>query len=38
MRIAAYVRVSEHHQVQTQTIEQQLECLQAHTQNQGWSW
>src|SRR5947209_4512504 len=38
MRIAVYVRVSGHRQVQTQTIEQQLERLQAHSQQQGWSW
>ena len=38
MRIAAYVRVSGHRQVQTQTIEQQLERLQSHSQQQGWPW
>ena len=38
MRIAAYVRVSGHRQVQTQTIEQQLERLQRHCQEQGWPW
>ena len=38
MRIAAYVRVSGQRQVQTQTIEQQLERLQVHCQNQSWSW
>ena len=38
MRIAVYVRVSGHRQVQTQTIEQQLERLQAHSQTQGQSW
>jgi site-specific DNA recombinase len=38
MRIAAYVRVSGHRQVQTQTIEQQLERLQAHSHSQGWQW
>ena len=38
MRIAVYVRVSGHRQVQTQTIEQQLERLQSHSQHQGWSW
>ena len=38
MRIAAYVRVSEHRQVQMQTIEQQLERLQSHSQTQDWSW
>jgi len=38
MRIAVYVRVSGHRQVQTQTIEQQLERLQRHCQEQGWQW
>ncbi len=38
MRIAAYVRVSGQCQVRTQTIEQQLERLQVHCQNQSWSW
>src|SRR5438067_10066191 len=38
MRIAVYVRVSGHRQVQTQTIEQQLERLQRHCQEQGWPW
>ncbi len=38
MRIAVYVRVSGHRQVQTQTIEQQLERLQAHSPTQGQSW
>ena len=38
MSIAGYVRVSGHRQVQTQTIEQQLESLQAHCQRQGWPW
>lgn len=38
MRIAVYVRVSGHRQVQTQTIEQQLERLQSHSQSQGWQW
>src|SRR3989304_9178462 len=36
MRIAIYVRVSTQRQAQTQTIEQQLERLQAHVQSQGW--
>ena len=36
MRIAIYVRVSTQRQAQTQTIEQQLERLQAHAQSQGW--
>ena len=38
MRIAASVRVSGHRQVQTQTIEHQLERLQSHSQSQGWPW
>lgn len=38
MRRAVYVRVSGHRQVQTQTIEQQLERLQMHCQSQGWQW
>lgn len=38
MRIAVYARVSGHRQVQTQTIEQQLERLQSHSQSQGWQW
>jgi site-specific DNA recombinase len=36
MHIALYVRVSSQRQAQTQTIEQQLERLQAHVQTQGW--
>ena len=36
MSIAIYVRVSTQRQAQTQTIEQQLERLQAHAQSQGW--
>jgi site-specific DNA recombinase len=36
MQIAVYVRVSTRHQMQQQTIEQQLERLQAHVQAQGW--
>jgi site-specific DNA recombinase len=36
MSIAVYVRVSGHRQVQTQAIEQQLERLQRHCQEQGW--
>ena len=36
MRIAIYVRVSTSHQVQAQTIEQQLERLRSHVQAQGW--
>ncbi len=37
MRVAIYVRVSTSHQVQQQTIEQQLARLIAHTQAQGWA-
>ena len=36
MRIAIYVRVSTHRQAQTQTIEQQIERLQAHIRDKGW--
>lgn len=36
MRVAIYVRVSTHGQMQTQTIEQQLTRLQAHIESQGW--
>ncbi len=36
MRVAIYARVSTQRQTQTQTIEQQLERLQAYTQAQGW--
>jgi len=35
-QVAVYVRVSTLNQVQTQTIDQQLERLQAHIQAQGW--
>ncbi len=38
MRIAVYARVSTQRQAQMQTIEQQLERLQAHFQLQGWEW
>lgn len=38
MRVAMYVRVSTQRQAQSQTIEQQLERLQAHIQAQGWEW
>lgn len=38
MRIAVYVRVSTQRQTQAQTIEQQLERLQAHCQIQDWVW
>jgi site-specific DNA recombinase len=37
MRIAVYVRVSTQRQVQTQTIDQQLERLRTHIQAQGWT-
>lgn len=36
MRIAIYARVSTQRQAQTQTIEQQIERLQAHIKAQGW--
>lgn len=36
MRIAIYVRVSTQRQAQTQTIEQQIERLQAHIRDKGW--
>jgi site-specific DNA recombinase len=36
MRVAVYVRVSTQRQAQSQTIEQQLERLQAHIHRQGW--
>jgi site-specific DNA recombinase len=36
MRVAIYVRVSTAHQVQTQTIEQQLERLHSYVEAQGW--
>jgi site-specific DNA recombinase len=36
MQIAVYVRVSTQHQAQQQTIDQQLERLQAHIQAQDW--
>ncbi|EFH83521.1 recombinase family protein [Ktedonobacter racemifer] len=38
MNIAAYVRVSGQRQVQTQTIEQQLERLQIYCQCKNWFW
>jgi site-specific DNA recombinase len=37
MRVAIYVRVSTRQQVRTQTIEEQLERLQAHVTAQGWT-
>jgi site-specific DNA recombinase len=36
MRTAIYARVSTHNQAQAQTIEQQIERLQAHVREQGW--
>ncbi len=38
MRRAVYARVSTQRQAQMQTIEQQLERLQAHFQLQEWEW
>jgi site-specific DNA recombinase len=38
MRIAVYARVSTQRQTQMQTIDQQLERLQAHFQTQEWDW
>jgi site-specific DNA recombinase len=38
MRMAVYVRVSSLQQAQNQTIEQQLERLQTHCQQQQWPW
>src|SRR5260370_4796108 len=38
MKVAMYVRVSTQRQAQTQTIEQQLELLRAHSQTHGWPW
>ena len=37
MRVAIYVRVSTTHQVQLQTIDQQLDRLRAYVQTQGWT-
>jgi len=37
MRVAIYARVSTQHQMQTQTIEQQLERLRAYVKQQGWN-
>lgn len=37
VRVALYARVSTSHQAQTQTLDQQLERLQAHVREQGWS-
>ena len=38
MRVVSYVRVSTLQQVQTQTIEQQLDRLQQYVHQQGWNW
>lgn len=38
MRRAVYVRVSTQRQAHLQTIEQQLERLQAHFQEHRWEW
>ncbi len=38
MRVAVYARVSTQNQSQAQTIEQQLELIQTHSQAQGWEW
>lgn len=38
MRTAIYVRVSTNQQVQTQTIEQQLDRLRARSRAEGWEW
>ena len=38
MRIAMYARVSTQRQTQMQTIEQQVERLQAHFHQQAWEW
>ncbi len=38
LRIAVYVRVSTTHQVETQTIDQQLERLRGYVHAQGWQW
>jgi len=37
VRVALYARVSTMHQTQTQTLDQQLERLKAHVQEQSWS-
>ena len=38
MKVAIYVRVSTQRQAQTQTIEQQLDLLRAHSQTHEWPW
>src|SRR6266567_897491 len=38
MKVAMYVRVSTQRQAQTQTIEQQIELLRAHSHQHGWLW
>src|SRR5215212_9463438 len=37
-KVAVYVRVSSQNQIETQTIEQQLERIQAHFQSNNWPW
>jgi site-specific DNA recombinase len=37
MRVAIYVRVSTNRQSQAQSLEQQLQRLQEHAQQQGWT-
>jgi site-specific DNA recombinase len=37
MQVAIYARVSTQRQVQTQTIEQQLERLMTYVSQQGWN-
>ena len=36
LRVAIYARVSTSHQTQAQTIDQQLDRLQAYVRDQGW--
>jgi DNA invertase Pin-like site-specific DNA recombinase len=38
MRVAMYVRVSTMQQVQTQTIDQQIDRLRAYSHTHGWAW
>jgi site-specific DNA recombinase len=38
MKVAMYVRVSTYRQTLTQTIEQQIQLLNEHSQAQGWPW
>lgn len=37
MHVAIYARVSSMHQAQAQTMDQQLDRLRAHAEQQGWS-